>query len=201
MSPSDCTTVLTTLARGDSLDAAGARHCAACTECASAADALAAVAAGVGALPDVAPSPELDARVLRAAAPLLAANARAADALLAADAAPLLAADASATPLRTANARAVSAAGRAFALDGRRLARALLPAILLFPLLVVADVWLLRFVHETLAGFLPRAFSTWLVLSYAALLSALGCLVFGAIPLLVERQAPLLVWKEEHVGT
>lgn len=187
MSASDCTTVLTTLARGDSLDAAGARHCAACTECASAADALAAVAAGVGALPDVAPSPELDARVLRAAAPLLAANARAADA--------------SATPLRTANARAVSAAGRAFALDGRRLARALLPAILLFPLLVVADVWLLRFVHETLAGFLPRAFSTWLVLSYAALLSALGCLVFGAIPLLVERQAPLLVWKEEHVGT
>ena len=54
---------------------------------------------------------------------------------------------------------------------------------------------------RTLAGFLPRAFSTWLVLSYAALLAALGCLVFGAIPLLVERQAPLLVWKEEHVGT
>ncbi len=101
------------------------------------------------------------------------------------------------------NARvaAAAAAQATFVFDGRRLARALVPAILLFPLLVIADVWLLRFVHETLAGFLPRAFSTWLVLSYAALLAALGCLVFGAIPLLVERQAPLLVWKEDHVGT
>ncbi len=174
MTAPDCSAVLATLARGQRLDEAGERHRVSCADCASLADALAAVGRSIASLPAVEPSPELDARVLFAAAPLLADNARA--------------------------AAAVAARG-AFAFDGRRLARALVPAILLFPLLVVADVWLLRFVHETLAGFLPRAFSTWLVLSYAALLAALGCLVFGAIPLLVERQAPLLVWKEEHVGT
>ena len=174
MSASDCSAVLATLARGQRLDEAGERHRVSCVDCASLADALAAVGRSVASLPAVEPSPELDARVLLAAAPLLADSARVA---------------------------AAAAAQATFVFDGRRLARALVPAILLFPLLVVADVWLLRFVHETLAGFLPRAFSTWLVLSYAALLAALGCLVFGAIPLLVERQAPLPVWKEEHVGT
>lgn len=172
MSASGCATVLAILARGERLDEEGERHRASCADCASLADALTAVGRGVASLPVVEPAPDLDVRVLLAAAPLLAENAR------------------------------VAAATRgALVFDGHRLARALVPAILLFPLLVVADVWLLRFVHETLAGFLPRAFSTWFVLSYAALLAALGCLGFGAIPLLVERQAPLLVWKEEHVGT
>lgn len=172
MSASDCAAVLTNLARGERLDEAGERHRASCADCASLVDGLAAVARRVASLPAVEPPPDLDTRVLLAAAPLLARNARVA-----------------------------AAAQPAFVVDGRRLARALVPAILLFPLLVVADVWLLRLVHETLAAFLPRAFSTWLVLSYAALLAALGCLVFGAIPLLVERQAPLLLWKEDHVRT
>lgn len=168
----DCAAVLMTLARGERLDAAGDAHRASCAECAALADGLAAVGRAVGALPAAEPPSELEARVLLAAAPLLAENARAA----------------ALAPTRSLGA-----------FDGRRLAHALVPAILIFPLLVVADAWLLRFVHETLAGFLPRALSTWFVLSYAALLAALGCLVFGAIPLLVERQAPMLVWKEDHV--
>lgn len=168
----DCAAVLAALARGEPLDAACEAHRASCAECAALADGLADVGRAVGALSPVEPPPDLDARVLLAAAPLLAENARAA---------------------------AVARTRSLGAFDGRRLAHALLPAILVFPLLVVADAWLLRFVHETLAGFLPRALSTWFVLSYAALLAALGCLVFGAIPLLVERQAPLLVWKEDHV--
>lgn len=166
----DCTDLLAALAGGRTLDAALARHRASCGECAAVADGLAALARGVAALPEVAPPPDLDDRVLRAAAPLLGEHAR-------------------------------TAAGASRVLDGRRLARALLPAIVLFPLLVVVDVWLLRHVHQTLSAVLPSVLSTWLVLSYAALLAALGCLVFGAIPLLVERQAPLLGWKEGHVGT
>lgn len=169
--PGDCADLLARVARGEPLDAAGERHRATCAACAALAGDLARVARAVAALPPPEPSPGLDARVLRAASPLLAANARAAAA--------------------QAHARGT--------LDGRRLARALVPAILLFPLLVVVDVWLLRLVHEGLAGVLPRALSTWVVLSYAALLAALGCLVFGAIPLLVERQGAPLAWKEEHV--
>ncbi len=168
----DCAAVLTALARGERLDAAGEVHRASCAECAVLADGLAAVGRAVATWPPAEPPSDLDERVLLAAAPLLAENARAA---------------------------AVVRTRSLGAFDGGRLAHALVPAILLFPLLVVADAWLLRFVHETLAAFLPRALSTWFVLSYAALLAAFGCLVFGAIPLLVERQAPLLVWKEDHV--
>lgn len=164
----DCAAVRSVLARGEPLDEPGRLHWAACAECVGLAEGLAAVARAAAALPPAKPPADLDGRVLSAAAPLLAANARAA---------------------------AVGTRSR----DGHRLARALVPAILLFPLLVVADVWLLRLAHEALAGVLPRVLSTWVVLSYAALLAALGCLVFGAIPLLVERQATLPVWKEEHV--
>ena len=173
--PVGCADVLSRIARGEPLDAAGERHRAACATCEAVADDLAHVARAVAALPSPEPPPGLDARVLHAAAPLLATNARAA----------------------AAEARAQASPHGM--LDGRRLARALVPAIVLFPLLVVVDVWLLRLVHETLAGVLPRVLSTWVVLSYAALLAALGCLVFGAIPLLVERQGAPLAWKEEHV--
>lgn len=180
----DCATVLAALARGDVLDAAGEQHRATCAGCAAAAPGLAGVARRIAAAPPPAPPPDLDAAVLRAAAPLLAENARAAGASeLASPVAPTL---------------AQRVHGRAAALDGRRLAAALVPAILLFPLLVAADVWLLRAVHGALATVLPYGLTTYLVLSYAALLAALVCLTFGAIPLLVERQAAPLAWKEEH---
>lgn len=172
MSTVDCTDVLTALARGRELDEALERHRSSCADCATLAAGMAAVARGIAALRPPSPPADLDERVLRAAAPLLAEHAR---------------------TLAGSVARGVAA------VDGRRLVRALVPAILLFPVLVVADVWLLRLLHQTLATILPGALTTWLVLSYAALLAALGCFVFGAIPLLVERQAPLLGWKEEHV--
>jgi hypothetical protein len=184
----DCADVLATLARGATLDEAGERHRRSCMECAALADDLAVLGRALVALPPPLPPHDLDDRVLRAATPLLAAHARAATDARAA------------TPERIPAALAEHVYVRpASSLDGRRLARALVPAILLFPLLVVADVWLLRLAHETLAAVLPRPLTTYFVLSYATLLAALGCLVFGAIPLLVERQAALLVWKEEHV--
>jgi hypothetical protein len=184
----DCAAVLAALARGDALDAAGMDHRASCAGCAALADDVVALGRAFAALPPATPPADLEARLLAAASPLLAANAQAAAAERARAAA--------AAP---APAAAVEEAWVATPWGEGRLARALVPAILLFPLLVVADVWLLRLVHETLAAILPRPLTTYLVLSYATLLAALGCLVFGAIPLLVERQAALLVWKEEHV--
>ena len=182
----DCAVVLATLARGAALDAAGEQHRASCVACSAIATDVAALGRRLAALPPVTPSPDLAERVLHAAAPLLAANV-------------LAAAERAETTAAHAHAATVAEARRALPRDGRRLARALVPAILLFPLLVVADLWLLRAVHETLAEVLPRPLTTYLVLSYATVLAALGCFVFGAIPLLVDRQAPLLVWKEEHV--
>jgi hypothetical protein len=100
-----------------------------------------------------------------------------------------------AAPLLAEHARA---AGRASWVGGRRLVAALAPAVLAFPLLVLADVLLLRAVHALLATLLPAPLTTYLVASYAALLAALVCLTFGAIPLLVQRQA-YPPWKEGHV--
>ena len=148
------------------------RHRATCTSCAALAPALSDVARTLEAGDDLAPAPGLVGRVLLAASPLLAANARAA---------------------REQHAGPV---GRR--LDGRRLARALLPAVLLFPVLVLADLVLLRILHGALATLLPQAISTYLVASYAVLLAAIVCLTFGAIPLLVQRQGAMS-WKEGHV--
>lgn len=148
------------------------RHGATCTSCAALAPALSDVARTLGAVDDVEPAPGLTGRVLLAASPLLAANARA------------------------VRERQAGPIGRR--LDGRRLARALLPAVLLFPVLVLADLVLLRTLHGALASLLPQAISTYLVASYAVLLAALVCFTFGAIPLLVQRQGGGS-WKEGHV--
>jgi len=169
----DCDDLLAAVLRGAALDEVERRHLEVCARCGELAPALASLARALGeSEPPTAP-PGLGARVLLAAAPVLAAHAHAADAALLLQRAPRL--------------------------DGHRLATALLPAVLLFPLLVLADVLLLRAVHDALAVLLPLPLTTYLVASYAALLAALVCLTFGAIPLLVQRQAALHSWKEGHV--
>jgi hypothetical protein len=168
----DCDDFLLAALRGAATSDAARGHRASCGRCAGLAPALPEVERTLRALDDAAPPPDLAARVLAAAAPLLVANAQA-----------------------ERGQRATAATAR---FDGVRLATALVPAVLLFPLLVLADVLLLRLLHGLLATLLPQPVTTYLVASYAALLAALVCLTFGAIPLLVQRQgaAP---WKEGHV--
>jgi hypothetical protein len=175
----DCERFLRAALRGDALDAGALAHRARCADCAALPASLPDLARALASRPVVEPPSDLSARVLAAATPALLENARA------------------------AREQRVAAAPR---LDGRRLARALLPAVLLFPLVVLVDVLLLRALHDALASLLPQGITTYLVASYAALLAALVCLTFGAIPLLVQRQEALLVqrqgaasWKEGHV--
>jgi len=164
----DCDQLLAAVLRGDPLADAERAHLGGCARCGALGPGLALLAPQRS---DGTPEPpsDLAARVLLAAQPLLDGNAHAAQ-----------------------RARATRH------LDGRRLATALLPAILLFPLLVLADVVLLRSVHGFLATLLPPTLTTYLVASYAALLAALVCLAFGAIPLIVQRQG-MASWKEGHV--
>jgi hypothetical protein len=164
----DCDQLLAAVLRGDPLADAERAHVDGCPRCGALAPDLALLA------PDrrvgaPAPPSALTARVLLAAQPLLDGHARTAQ-----------------------RARAT------LQLDGRQLATALLPAILLFPLIVLADVVLLRSVHGVLATLLPATLTTYLVASYATLLAALVCLTFGAIPLIVQRQGTAS-WKEGHV--
>ncbi len=102
---------------------------------------------------------------------------------------------AAAAPLLDEHARAVRARA---ALSWRRLALALAPAVLVLPVLVAADVWLLRSAYELLATLLPAPLTAYLVGSYALLLAALLFFTFAAIPLLVQRQS-VGPWKEGHV--
>ena len=148
------------------------RHRASCTSCAALAPALSDVARTLEAADDVAPAPDLAGRVLLAASPLLAANARAAR-----------------------DGTRVRSRGGSTAAGWR--ARCC-PRCCCSPLLVLADLVLLRILHGALATLLPQAISTYLVASYAVLLAALVCLTFGAIPLLVQRQGAMS-WKEGHV--
>lgn len=165
----DCDAILVAVLRGAPLADGERAHVAGCSRCAGLAPGLVALAAGLRESAPPGRPDGLTARVLAAAEPLLDENA-----------------------LRW---RAERATPR---LDGRTLANALLPAILLFPLLVVGDAVLLRSLHGWLATLLPSSLTTYLVASYAALLAALVCLTFGAIPLIVQRQAAV-AWKERHV--
>ena len=86
---------------------------------------------------------------------------------------------AAAAPLLAAHARRTSA--RAWL---RPLAVALLP----LPLLVVADVWVVRTLHAALSWVLPSVLSTYFVAQYALALLLLATLGYAAVPILAERQ-------------
>lgn len=150
MSSHDCDESLTALLFGD---AAAQAHVAACPRCQDQRGGVERARRTLGAAPEPVPPPGLAARVLRAAAPLLARNAR----------------------------RATWPA----------VARALAAALVPLPLIAFFDWQIVRTAHAVLSRVLPDALSYYLVFNYAATLVLLLALTYGAVPILVERQARL----------
>lgn len=71
----------------------------------------------------------------------------------------------------------------------RRFGRGVLVALLPLPAIVALDAWLLSYVHEWAAAWLPEALATYLVVSYGALLVLLFAATYAAIPLALAREA------------
>ena len=71
------------------------------------------------------------------------------------------------------------------------LVRALGAALLVLPALVFADVFLVRTAYRLLAAVLPPTLTVYIVFYYAAMLTLLFALTYGAIPILAEHQARL----------
>jgi hypothetical protein len=99
-------------------------------------------------------------------------------------------------------ARVLRAAAPLLALNARRaawpaVARALAAALLPLPLILFLDWHLVRAAHAVLRSVLPDALSFYLVFNYAATLVLLLALTYGAVPILVERQARLR-HRESH---
>jgi hypothetical protein len=69
------------------------------------------------------------------------------------------------------------------------LAAAIAAALVPLPLIVMVDWWALQAIYGGLTRLLPATLSFYLVVNYAAVLALLGALTYGAIPVLVERQA------------
>jgi hypothetical protein len=85
-------------------------------------------------------------------------------------------------------AAALLLAAHARRTSARAWLRPLVVALLPLPLLVVADVWLVRTLHAVLSWVLPSIVSTYLVAQYALALLLLATLGYAAVPLLAERQ-------------
>jgi len=72
----------------------------------------------------------------------------------------------------------------------RRLVRVLAVALLPLPLVLAADLWLLGWLYELAAAWLPSALALYLVGSYAVSALVLIGAVYAAIPLLIARPLP-----------
>jgi hypothetical protein len=93
-------------------------------------------------------------------------------------------------------ARVLRAAAPLLALNARRaawpaLARAVAAGAAALPLILFVDWQIVRAAHGFLRTVLPDALSFYLVFNYAATLVLLLALTYGAVPILVERQARL----------
>jgi anti-sigma factor RsiW len=107
-----------------------------------------------------------------------------------------LAADTVPPPAPGLTARVLRAAEALLARNARRAAwpevtRALAAALVPLPLVLFLDWHIVRAVYGLLSELLPSALSVYLVFTYAATLALLLALTYGAIPVLVERQARL----------
>jgi hypothetical protein len=79
---------------------------------------------------------------------------------------------------------------RADALFWRRFARALAAGLVPLPLVIGINVWVLSWLYELAAAWLPTALAMYLVLSDALLLLvSIGC-AYAMIPLLLARPIP-----------
>jgi len=76
---------------------------------------------------------------------------------------------------------------RADALFWRRFARAFAAGLVPLPLVVAANVWLLGWLYELAAAWLPAALAMYLVVSDAVLMLVLIGSAYAAIPLLLAR--------------
>jgi len=97
-------------------------------------------------------------------------------------------------PPAALSSRVLGAAGPPLARHARRvlwlaLARALGVALLALPALALADALLVRTAYEMLSAVLPSTLSLYIVAYYAAMLTLLFALTYGAIPIVAEHQA------------
>jgi hypothetical protein len=76
---------------------------------------------------------------------------------------------------------------RAAALFWRRLVRVLTAALLPLPLVIGVDIWLLGWLYEAIAAWLPVSIAVYLVACYGASLLVLISGTYAAIPLLLAR--------------
>src|SRR5262245_47915349 len=148
-----CDDILLMLFLRGGLDGAAADHVRGCTRCREDEALVHALRTALAADAVPEPSAGLRERVLGAAAPALAANARA---------------------VRRP--------------DWPRLVRAIGVALLPLPLIVLADVSLLRALYSGLSTVLPGLVSGYLVLTYAATLTLLLAASYAAVPLLAGRE-------------
>lgn len=79
-------------------------------------------------------------------------------------------------------------ARRAAAVFRRRLATGLVAALVPLPALLLLDAYFLRVLFGLVSLLVPTTLAAYLVISYALFLLVMAALVYGAIPLLVERQ-------------
>jgi hypothetical protein len=77
---------------------------------------------------------------------------------------------------------------RARALDGLRLCAAPALALLLLPVVVYVDFWLVAALYGLLSRVLPAGLDLYLASTYAIFLALLLALTYASLPLLVERQ-------------
>jgi hypothetical protein len=79
-------------------------------------------------------------------------------------------------------------ARRAAAVFRRRLASGLVAALIPLPALLLLDAYVLRALFGLATLLIPTTLAAYVVISYAVFLLLMTAFVYGAIPLLVERQ-------------
>jgi len=87
---------------------------------------------------------------------------------------------------------------RAGALFWRRLTRVLIAALVPLPLVIGVDVWMLGWLYEAVAAWLPVSVAAYLVACYGASLLLLISSTYAAIPLLLAR--PVIEPEPEPAG-
>jgi hypothetical protein len=79
-------------------------------------------------------------------------------------------------------------ARRAAAVFRRRVATGLIAALIPLPAVLLFDAYVLRSLFRLVSLLIPTTLAAYMVISYAVFLLLMTALVYGAIPLLVERQ-------------
>jgi hypothetical protein len=73
----------------------------------------------------------------------------------------------------------------------RRLAQAVVAALLPLPAVLVLDAWAVRALHGLLSALLPGPVSAYLAFNFAALVALAIAMTYAAVPVLADRQIRL----------